>query len=76
MDEDDKLKIESVEVAMKRRDDVLITGGIGAGDRIVTSSIGVPIPELQLVVRDADEGQTEPMGPDEEASPSAQGANQ
>lgn len=53
MSENSTLEIKDVDVAMKRRDDVLVAAGLEGGERVVVSAIGVPIPGMALV--DADE---------------------
>ncbi len=48
MDADDQLEMRSVTVAMRRDGDVLITAGLEAGDRVITSPIAVPLPGMRL----------------------------
>lgn len=45
---DGKLRVRDVEVAMMMREDVLVSKGLQNGDKVILSSIAVPIPGLNL----------------------------
>ncbi len=47
-----ELALQKVDVALRRDDDVLITAGLAAGDRVIVSSIAVPLPGTKLRVVD------------------------
>jgi len=63
---DDQLEIRDVEVAWRLEDTVLVTSGIGDGDRIITSRLTQAVAGMQL--RTEEEG-TPPGEPRAEASP-------
>lgn len=48
MNDEDLLEIRTVEVAWTLPDAVLVTGGLNPGDRVVTSRIATPIPNMRL----------------------------
>ena len=48
-----ELEIRSVEVAWRREHSVLVRSGLAAGDRVITSRIGTPIPGMALRVAGA-----------------------
>ena len=50
MDGDDRLEIRPVEIAFRGPDTVLVSGGLRAGERIVTSRIATPLPRMALRV--------------------------
>ena len=50
MDEQGNLDIRTVEIAFRARDHVLITGGINAGERLVTSNLPSPVQGMALRV--------------------------
>ena len=49
-----KLEIRQVEVALRRRDSVLIQAGLADGDRVVTSSLPAALPGMRLQVVEAE----------------------
>jgi len=48
MDADSKLQVKSVTIAYRDADRVLVTEGLNAGDRVVTSSMSVATPGMRL----------------------------
>jgi hypothetical protein len=52
---DGKLEIRPVEIAWRRPADVLVTAGLEAGDKLVTSTIPAPVAGMTLRAR----GETE-----------------
>jgi hypothetical protein len=48
MNDQDLLEIRDVEIAWTEPDAVLVTSGLGPGDRIVTSRIATPVPNMLL----------------------------
>jgi RND family efflux transporter MFP subunit len=48
MNEQDQLEIRDVQIAWTEPDTVLITGGLGTNERIVTSRIATPVPNMLL----------------------------
>jgi len=54
MDEEDRLRIEPVEVAWRTRDAVFVANGLRDGDRLVTSNIPTPIQGMKLSTLPAD----------------------
>jgi len=48
MDEQGNLDIRPVEIAFRARDHVLVTGGISAGDKLVTSNLPSPVQGMAL----------------------------
>jgi RND family efflux transporter MFP subunit len=52
MGEGDALEIRDVDVAWRREESVLLSGGISTGDRVVTSRIPVPVAGMQLRTAD------------------------
>jgi hypothetical protein len=69
MDPDNRLEIRQVEVAFRSRDQVLITGGVQAGERLVVSSLAAPVQGMALRTRDA-EGKKDNAG---QAAPAKEG---
>ena len=53
-----ELEIRQVEVALRRRDSVLIRAGLEDGDRVVTSSLPVALPGMRLQVVEAEPAPT------------------
>lgn len=51
MDKEDLLDIRTVEIAFRARDHVLVTGGLSAGERLVTSNLPSPVQGMQLRLR-------------------------
>ncbi len=49
-----ELEIRQVEVALRRRDSVLIQAGLADGDRVVTSSLPAALPGMQLQAVEAE----------------------
>jgi len=65
MDADDRLEIRPVTVAFRGRDEVLITAGLAAGDRVVTSDLTTPVAGMPLRVAPEREGRAPaPGGPE------------
>ena len=65
VDAEEKLEIRKVKVRWRTRDSVLVWGGVGPGDRVVTSRLAVPLPNMPLRVvggEDEDEGEGEGDG--------------
>ncbi|MBW2509500.1 MAG: efflux RND transporter periplasmic adaptor subunit [Deltaproteobacteria bacterium] len=60
MNERDLLEIRDVEIAWGEPDAVLITGGLQANERVVTSRIATPIPNMLLRTADAEPQPDEP----------------
>jgi multidrug efflux pump subunit AcrA (membrane-fusion protein) len=48
--EEDRLAVKPVEVLWRSKDTVLIRKGLSEGDRVVTNSIPLPIPNMKLRV--------------------------
>ena len=48
IDDEDRLELRDVEVLMRRNEDVLVSGGVEEGERIVTSQISAAVPGLLL----------------------------
>jgi RND family efflux transporter MFP subunit len=48
VDEEDRLTVRPVEVFWRSKDTVLIRNGLQEGDRVVTNSIPLPIPNMKL----------------------------
>jgi RND family efflux transporter MFP subunit len=53
MTDQDQLEIRAIEIAHRGREVVLVTGGIKAGERIVTTNIAAPIKGMALRLEDA-----------------------
>ena len=53
-----ELEIRQVEVALRRRDSVLIQAGLADGDRVVTSSLPAALPGMRLQVVEAEPAST------------------
>ena len=49
-----ELEIRQVEVALRRRDSVLIQAGLADGDRVVTSSLPAALPGMRLQAVEAE----------------------
>lgn len=49
-----ELEIRQVEVALRRRDSVLIQAGLEDGDRVVTSSLPAALPGMRLQAVEAE----------------------
>lgn len=47
-DAEDRLRVQQVEVVMRRPEDVLVVAGLEDGARVITSAIAVPLPGLRL----------------------------
>lgn len=61
---ENQLEMRSVTVAMRRDDDVFITAGLTAGDRVITSPIAVPLPGMGLrVTAEAEDSDRKAMDP-------------
>jgi RND family efflux transporter MFP subunit len=67
MNDQDALEIRDVEIAWTEPDAVLVTGGLGANERVVTSRIPTPVPNMLLRT-------VAPAPEPEPASPSAPAA--
>ncbi|MBD3220765.1 efflux RND transporter periplasmic adaptor subunit [bacterium] len=52
LDEDDRLQIRPVDVVHRGEDRVVLTGGIGPGDRLVTSNLQYVVEGMQLRAED------------------------
>jgi hypothetical protein len=48
MNSKDELEIRPVTIARRRPETVLVGAGLKSGDRIVTSRIALPIPQMKL----------------------------
>jgi hypothetical protein len=48
MNDDDTLEIRDVEIAWTEPEAVLVTGGLEANERVVTSRIPTPVPNMLL----------------------------
>jgi len=57
MDSNDQLDIRPIEIVWTREHTVLVKDSLRAGDRIVTSRIGTPLPGLKLRTEDVDENE-------------------
>ncbi len=66
MDDQGQLDIRPVEIAFRDRDQVLVTGGVDEGERLVISNLPSPVQGMSLQLKG-----TEPPGPasDEKAKP-------
>jgi RND family efflux transporter MFP subunit len=71
MNEQNLLEIRDVEIAWAEPDAVLVTAGVRPGERIVTSRIPTPVPNMLLrtAVRDPRPGPAEPSQPAAQATP-------
>jgi len=56
MDKDDRLDIRRVEVAFRGADHLLVTGGVSAGERLITSPLASPVSGMQLRLGGDDSG--------------------
>jgi RND family efflux transporter MFP subunit len=72
MNDQSLLEIREVEIAWTEPDVVLITGGLAPGERIVTSRIATPVPNMPL--RTAEPAPAAPAPPPEPSAPAAQAA--
>jgi RND family efflux transporter MFP subunit len=72
MNDQSLLEIREVEIAWTEPDVVLITGGLAPGERIVTSRIATPVPNMPL--RTAEAAPAAPAPPPEPSAPAAQAA--
>ena len=66
MDDQDHLDIRSVEIAFRDQDHVLITGGVNAGERLVTTNLPSPVQGMTLQLKGAEAtntGETEKTKP-------------
>lgn len=54
MDDKDLLDIRPVEIAFRGQDHVLVTGGIDAGERLVTTNLPSPVQGMSLRLKDAE----------------------
>jgi RND family efflux transporter MFP subunit len=54
MDDQDHLDIRSVEIAFRDQDHVLVTGGVHAGERLVTTNLPSPVQGMTLRLKDAE----------------------
>ncbi|MEM9801322.1 MAG: efflux RND transporter periplasmic adaptor subunit, partial [Planctomycetota bacterium] len=70
LDDEDRLEIVPVDVALRRPEDVLVSGGLDGGERIVVSPISVPLPGMLLAPRSRDDegGAAQPASFDVPAS--------
>lgn len=57
-DQEDRLAVRPVEVLLRNKDTVLIRNGLHEGDRVVTNTIPLPIPNMKLRVENRDNGDT------------------
>ncbi len=71
MNEANELEIREIETAYRGRDRVVVSSGLKAGERIVTSGLPAPVPGLPL--RTGDEAATAPPTPEPRGKPSAEG---
>lgn len=60
MDNDGRLEIRKVEVAFRGRDEVLVTGGLQPGEKLVVSTLAAPVPGMLLRVAEDSSGGAEP----------------
>ncbi len=56
MDAEGRLEIRPVKIAFKGSEQVLITGGLTADDRLVVSDLSAPVPGMALRLQDGSEG--------------------
>lgn len=54
MDGEDALDVRTVEIAFRGQEHVLVTGGVSAGERLITSNLPSPVQGMKLRVRDVD----------------------
>jgi RND family efflux transporter MFP subunit len=71
MNDQDALEIRDVEIAWTEPDAVLVTGGLGANERVVTSRIPTPVPNMLLrtVAPTPEPEATSPSAPAAQATP-------
>jgi len=55
MNEDNRLEIRPVEIAHRGRDEVVITGGLAAGERVVATDLGAAAQGMALRLDEADD---------------------
>ncbi len=60
MNDQDCLDVRQVDIAYRARNNVLVRGGVTAGERIVTSDLPAPIPAMPLRVADSQTSTTSP----------------
>lgn len=73
MGRDDRLEIRPVTIAFRGRDHVLVTGGIQAGDRLVTTDLSAPVAGMPLRLRADEASPAGGAGPDQPRGPAAEG---
>ena len=49
LSEDNTLEIRDVEILWQRKDDLLVSGDIATGDRLITSRLQSPLPNMKLL---------------------------
>ncbi len=72
MDSQDRLEIRKVEIVFRGRDELLVTGGLEEGERLIVSQLPAPVPGMQLRLaeagpRGAEASPTAEAGPGEKA---------
>lgn len=53
LDAEERLAVRPLEFAFRGRDEVLVSSGLEAGDRVVTTTIAAPVAGMQLRTRDS-----------------------
>jgi hypothetical protein len=71
MNDQNLLEIRDVQIAWTEPDAVLITGGLAANERVVTSRIATPVPNMLLRTAEQapEAGPTDPSEPAAQATP-------
>jgi RND family efflux transporter MFP subunit len=54
MDEEDRLDIRTVEIAFRGRGQVLVTGGVNHGERLITTNLPSPVQGMTLRLKEAE----------------------
>ncbi len=62
MTADETLDIRPVEIVFRGENNVLVANGIDAGDRVLTTDLGAPVPGMPLRLRDDESGETTSEG--------------
>ena len=70
MNDENLLEIREVQIAWTQPDAVLVTGGLGPNERVITSRISTPVPNMLLRTAEP----TPEVGPADPSEPAAQAA--